>query len=120
MVTSLFVAPPADLEDDRVIDEIHGMRSSLAEFVREPRRWTGGLRRSTQARAIQGSNTIEGYTVSDQDAAAAVDDDEPLTADEETWAEIIGYRRVLTFILREAPDAAALLGTLKKGLRTED
>lgn len=30
---------------------------------------------ATQARAIQGSNTIEGYTVSAADAAAAVEDE---------------------------------------------
>lgn len=64
----------------------------------------GGLRRTAQARAIQGSNSIEGYTVSDQDAAAAVEDEPPLTADERTWAEIIGYRRVLTYVLSVAAD----------------
>ncbi len=42
--------------------------------------------------------------MSDQDAVAAVDEEEPLTADQRTWAEIIGYRRVLTFVLRMAAD----------------
>ena len=35
---------------------------------------------------------------------AAVDEEPPLSADERTWAENIGYRRVLTYILRMAPD----------------
>jgi Fic family protein len=69
-----------------------------------PRRWDGGLRRTTQARAIQGSNSIEGYSVSDQDAAAAVEDEPPLTADQQTWAEILGYRRVLTYVLHVATE----------------
>jgi Fic family protein len=47
---------------------------------------------------------IEGYTVSEQDAVAAVDEEPPLSADERTWAEIIGYRRLLTYILRMAPE----------------
>ena len=36
------------------------------------------------ARAIQGSNTIEGYNAMIGDPIAAVDDEEPMEADEET------------------------------------
>jgi len=69
-----------------------------------PKRWNGLLRRTSTARAIQGSNTIEGYAVSDEDAVAAVDDEPPLTADEATWAEIVAYRRVLTYVLNVATE----------------
>lgn len=103
-MSELFSTPDPDLEDQRVIDEIHAIRVALASVLRAPKRWTGGLRRTAQARAIQGSNTIEGYTVSDQDAVAAVEDEQPLSADEKTWAEIIGYRRVLTYVLNMATD----------------
>jgi Fic family protein len=103
-MTQLFTAPNLDLEDQRVISEVHAIRSSLADVLRAPRRWTGGLRRTAAARAIQGSNTIEGYTISDEDALAAVDDEPPLSADDETWAEIIGYRRVLTYVLNVATE----------------
>jgi Fic family protein len=98
----LFSTPNPDLMDAQVIDEIHEIRRSMAEVLRTPRRWTGGLRRTSAARAIQGSNTIEGYTVSDQDAAAALEDEPPLSADAATWAEILGYRRVLTYALNVA------------------
>lgn len=100
----IFGSPEADLEDLTVIAAVRELRESLADVLRVPRRWAGGLRRTTQARAIQGSNTIEGYTVSDQDAVAAVDDEPPLSADEHTWAEILGYRRMMTFVLRMAPE----------------
>lgn len=100
----LFATPSPDLEDQQVISEIHDVRGSLADYLRAPRRWAGGLRRTAAARAIQGSNTIEGYTVSDEDAVAAVDDEPPLSADAETWAEIIGYRRVLTYVLNVATE----------------
>lgn len=101
-MTLLYRAPEVDLEDHHVITEIHAMRAALGSTLRVPRRWSGGLRRTAQARAIQGSNTIEGYTVSVEDAAAAIDGETPLTADDQTWAEIIGYRRVLTFVLHMA------------------
>ena len=100
----LFHTPEVDLEDAQVIDDVRAMRVALADVLRVPRRWSGGLRRTTQAQAIRGSNTIEGYTVSAEDAVAAVDEEPPLSADERTWAEIIGYRRVLTYILRMAPE----------------
>lgn len=102
---SLFESPDLGLDDLAVIEEIGQIRERLASVLRVPKRWDGGLRRTAQARAIQGSNSIEGYTVSDQDAAAAVEDEPPLTADERTWAEIIGYRRVLTYVLSVAADA---------------
>jgi hypothetical protein len=88
----------------QVIAEIHAFRASIADFLRVPKRLNGLLRRTTTARAIQGSNTIEGYTVSDEDAVAAVDDLPPLSADEATWMEILAYRRVLTYVLNVATE----------------
>jgi Fic family protein len=56
------------------------------------------------ARAIRGSNSIEGYVVDEDDAAAALDDEEPLSADERTSAEIRGYRQALGYVLQMAND----------------
>lgn len=103
-MTSLFTTPDPDLEDQHVIGEIHDTRASLADYLRAPKRWNGLLRRTSTARAIQGSNTIEGYTVSDEDAVAAVDDEPPLSADEATWLEILACRRVLTYVLNVATE----------------
>lgn len=52
----------------------------------------------------QRSNSIEGYHVSLGDAVAAVDEDEPLDADQETWVEILGYRRAMTYVQQLAHD----------------
>lgn len=101
----IFRNPDLEPADRVVIDEIHDQRARLAVVLRAPRRWQGGLRRTLLARAIQGSNSIEGIVVDDDDAAAAVDDEAPLSADEQTWAEIIGYREALTYVLRMAGDA---------------
>ena len=82
-----------------MLGEIHQMRKDLRYALRVPRRWEGGLRRSTFARNIQGSNSIEGYVVAEDDAAAAIDDEEPFSADEKTFPEIQGYRRALGYVL---------------------
>ncbi len=79
----IFQTPELTLEDRLVLDEIHATRSELADFLRAPKRWTGGLRRHALAAAIRGSNSIEGYVVDVDDAAAAVDGEEPLSADEQ-------------------------------------
>ncbi|BBH17767.1 hypothetical protein Back2_20540 [Nocardioides baekrokdamisoli] len=103
-MTNLYSTPDPDLEDQQVIGEIHAVRASLADYLRAPKRWNGVLRRTSTARAIQGSNTIEGYTISEEDAVAAVDDEPPLSADEATWLEILAYRRVLTYVLNVATE----------------
>jgi Fic family protein len=95
----LYTAPPLTSEDEAVLAEIHRMRKDLRYVLRTPRRWEGVLRRSALARAIQGSNSIEGYQVAEDDAAAAVDGEEPFSADEKTFLEIQGYRQALGYVL---------------------
>ncbi|WP_427885302.1 Fic family protein [Kribbella sp. GL6] len=101
---TIFGTPEPDLEDQQVLEQIHAYRSELTDVLRVPRRWVGGLRRSMLARAIQGSNSIEGYDVKLDDAAAALDDEEALSADDRTFAEIRGYRQALGYVLAMAKD----------------
>ena len=83
------------------------MRKSLSRVLRTPGRWEGGLRRSALAKAIQGSNSIEGYNVTEDDAAAAIDGEEPLSADDKTFLEIQGYRRTLSYALAQGENELA-------------
>lgn len=70
-----------------------------------PKRWFGVLRRNTFARAIQGSNSIEGYNVSTEDAVAAIEGEQPMMdAHDETWQAVSGYRDAMTYILQLADD----------------
>jgi len=95
----LYTPPPLTSEDEAVLGEIHQMRKNLKYLLRKPTRWEGGLRRSALARAIRGSNSIEGYEVSEDDAAAAIDGEGPISADERTFLEIQGYRQALGYVL---------------------
>jgi Fic family protein len=102
---------PAPLSDDDrlVVELIDDLRSRLRFHVAEPRRWSGLLRRVMLARAIRGSNTIEGFTVTVDDAFAALDEEEPLEADAAAWAAVRGYRNAMTYILQLARDAGLRL-----------
>src|SRR6201996_5585755 len=95
----LYTAPPLTSEDEVALGELHQMRKELRSVLHTPRRWEGGLRRSALARNIQGSNSIEGYDVADDDAAAAIDGEEPFSADDKTFLEIQGYRQALGYVL---------------------
>lgn len=100
----IYATPALDFDDVRVLDELDEMRSALSDHLRTPRRWVGRLRRTAVARAIRGSNSIEGYDVELDEADAAIDGDEPISADERTFAEIRGYRQALGFVLATAAD----------------
>lgn len=69
-------------------------------FTYRPRRWTGVLARNLRAKAIQGSNSIEGYVVTEEDALAAVAGDAPEEAEDDTWAAVTGYRDAMEYVLR--------------------
>ena len=101
---AIYTSPPLTSDDAAVLDEIHAMRQTLAAMLRVPKRWEGGLRRTMLARAIRGSNSIEGYVVPEDDAVAALDDEDPLSTDQTTFAEIRGYRQALGYVLQAATD----------------
>lgn len=100
----LFRTPELDERDLAVIREVDDMRVSLRQDTYAPKKWTGVLRRNLLAKAIQGSNSIEGYDVNEDDAIAAVEEEEPLDADQQTWAEILGYRSAMSYVLQLADD----------------
>lgn len=100
----IFRAPELDPSSETVLGRINELKSRLGSVLREPKRWTGLLRRTSLAKAIRGSNTIEGYNVTVDDAIAAVEGEEPLETDRQTWAEILGYRQTMTYVLQLARD----------------
>ncbi len=97
---------PALTEDDRrVLSLIQDQREQFRHRVNQnPYRWTGFLRRNTFARNIRGSNSIEGYDASVDEAAAIIDDDRPETVAEETYRALSGYRNAMTYILQVHDD----------------
>ena len=101
----MFKPPVLDEQELAVIRRIEGVKESLKYAVRDvPHRWQGLLRRNTFARNIRGSNSIEGYHVSIEDAIAATENEEPLDADEMTWAAVVCYREAMTYILTLSDD----------------
>jgi Fic family protein len=95
-----------ELRDDErdVLSLLAKQQEQLRDRVSEPRRWAGSLRRMTFARALQGSNSIEGYNASLDDVVAAVEGEPTLDADQETQHALTGYCDAMTYVLQIARD----------------
>ena len=100
----LFKAPALLVDELEVIEKIDAMRETLRYSISTPGRWFGVLRRATLARNIRHSNSIEGINITKDDAMAAVENDEPMTAERETWQATVGYRNAMTYVLQLASD----------------
>ncbi len=99
----LFLAPELDAREIEVLDSIaillerHGGDS-------HPHRWLGLLRRVMMARAVRGSNSIEGYHVTVEDALAAGVGEEPMEATGATWKAVVGYQSAMTYVTQKSED----------------
>lgn len=115
MSPSVFEPPTLGIDEVEVLDLIDRLRDDLRFRVAVPNRWVGTLRRTAFARAVQASNSIEGYNASLDDVAAAVDGEPTQGADEETQQALAGYRDAMTYVLQVAQDEHATIdeGVLK-------
>jgi Fic family protein len=100
----VFSTPELQEEELEVIDLLAQQRERLRDRVAEPRRWSGTLRRMAFARAVQGSNSIEGFNASLDDVLAAVEEEPTLGAEAETQLALAGYRDAMTYVLQIADD----------------
>ena len=113
----IYDIPQLGPSEQAALKKIEALRDELRYYVAEPRRWMGNVRRVLGARAIQGSNSIEGYDVTIEDALAAIEGESPAEAELEHWQAVSGYRRAMTYVLQLAKDehfqyTAALLRSL--------
>lgn len=100
----IFETPELREDESEVLSLLKAQREQMHDRVAEPRRWSGTLRRMAFARAVQGSNSIEGYNASLDDVVAAVDGEPTLDANEETQLALAGYRDAMTYVLQIADD----------------
>lgn len=101
---SVLFQPPKLTEQERLIIEAITQLKRELDFRATPARWFGSLRRDTFARAIRGSNSIEGFELSIHAARAVAEREEPLDADEEAVAATQGYRMAMTLVLQKEDD----------------
>jgi Fic family protein len=100
----LFSTPKLEKVEIDALEEIAQIRKQVRHMTGQPRKWSGMLRQMMVASAIRGSNSIEGYKASVEDAMAAMQRVEPFEAHGETWNALISYQSAMTFVLQLAND----------------
>jgi Fic family protein len=100
----LFQTPELNDIELSVIEEIDGLRRSTEHLLTPTHRWVRPLRRTTFARNIQASNSIEGHNVSLEDALTAAADGIPEDAADEDFASVRNYGDAMTYIVTLADD----------------
>lgn len=100
----IFATPTLDAQELSVLAQIDELKITLRAQLNEPRRWTGSLGRLSFARNIRGSNSIEGFDATLDDAAAVALGEDPLDAPRETQLALEGYRNAMTYVLQLAQE----------------
>lgn len=101
----LYATPDLMPVEEAVVDRIEALRRDMRMYLYEPKRWSGLLRRTQFARAVRGSNSIEGFDAALDDALAIELGEPPLDASEETALAIKGYRDAMTYVLQIADES---------------
>jgi Fic family protein len=85
----------------KVLDLIAALREKLRFATSDSlNRWTGLLARTSYARAIMGSSTIEGINVTMDEAMAAVNREPPEKAAGADWHAVWGYREAMDYVIQ--------------------
>ena len=102
----IYATPECGPEEEAAIGRIEDQWRELRFYVTsQSRRWVGSVARVLAARANQGSNSIEGYNISIEDAIAALQGaTEPMDSSWQDWQANLGYRRAMTYVLQLARD----------------
>jgi Fic family protein len=101
----IFHSPELTEQELQVIARIDRLREALRHQLPEQQRWVGLLRRVMFGRAIRGSNSIEGYNVTLDEAVAAVAGEPPLDGEDDAWRAVVAYREAMTYVLQLADDS---------------
>lgn len=104
----LHTVPGITSSDAAVLSAVDEIREALRHALARPRRWHGTLRRQAQARAVRGSNSIEGINVTEDQAFAIVGNEEEQVSVDATWLAVKGYSDAMTYLQVLAERAGSL------------
>lgn len=105
----IFTLKPLPSDYLEVIDRIMYLRDQLRVYTSDNmNRWWGPLARMAAARAMVGTNTIEGVNVTLDDAVAVIDGEAPATPQDEDSAALQGYWNAMTYIVQLSKDPSYL------------
>lgn len=87
--------PPITPALQQQLDELAELRAALGSEVKTPSRWMGSLRREVRASSIGSSTSIEGFSVSPEEALALVGNRDVADRDQENRQAVACYARAM-------------------------
>jgi DNA-binding transcriptional ArsR family regulator len=98
--------PVISAELQKRLDQLDGLRSKLGREVGRVGPWIGALRRQVRASSIEGSTSIEGFSVGPGEAVALVGGDKPVDPEDVNRMAVISYARAMDHVGVMALDPA--------------
>ena len=84
--------------------ELDRLRAKLGQETGRPTPWIGALRRQVRASAVEGSTSIEGFSVGEGEAVALVGGERPVDPDDENRMAVACYARAMDHVGAMARD----------------
>jgi len=94
----IYRTPPIDAPLQDQLDELTELRTALGKEVKTRSRWLGSLRREVRASSIEGSTSIEGFSVSPEEALELVGSREAGERDRENRQAVACYARTMDHV----------------------
>ncbi|MGC1165512.1 MAG: Fic family protein [Solirubrobacterales bacterium] len=94
----IYSTPPISRVLQERLDELAQLRKALGQEVTTQSRWMGSLRREVRASSIESSTSIEGFSVSPEEALALTSGRETSNRDEENRQAVACYARAMDHV----------------------
>jgi Fic family protein len=104
LLAMLYATPPIPPALQKRLDELAQLREALGEEVKTPSRWMGSLRREVRATSIESSTSIEGFSVSPEEALALTSGRGSANRDAENRQAVACYARAMDHVGTMAGD----------------
>ncbi len=94
----IYATPPMTPALKKQLDQLAELRAALGDQVKTSSRWMGSLRRQVRASSIEGSTSIEGFSVSPEEALALADGRDLGDRDHENRQAVACYARAMDHV----------------------
>lgn len=91
----IYASPPTTPSLQQQLDEVGVLRAELGSEVKTRSRWMGSLRREVRASSIESSTSIEGFSVSPDEALALANNREVADPGQENRQAVVCYARAM-------------------------
>ena len=94
----VYATPPITPALQEQLDELARLRAALGSEVQTRSRWMGSLRREVRASSIESSTSIEGFSVTPQEALALTSNRDVAERDQENRQAVACYARAMDHV----------------------